>query len=841
MQSILAIRDSSQGSLSSFCSSKPSRASSVAFPELVIQAHWLKARRNHVSPAGNEGSSRHSTVAGIRQTVSHSSDSLISLFAISLSRPVAVCGVNDDHMLGWMSPRGRALAGIQKSNLAFPELRLGTGHSRVRQLTVLLSITGTFQPDKVLSLFILPTLHGSEGLSSSPPTRIVSWLLPVGGSWQIRKCRQSIPLKLDSGHLQSSINLKRSSQSIILDSLLISYQTQLTAQLTGHSNIPYPTSHLGPSQVSLGSPACSPQVKLPTHRDLPSSQTEHHCTNLALGATFAPLDFPSNVPSLWAYQNLLGLSPTSLPPPATNFFNRAPESNLLPKSKPPSPPTDPFSQPIIQLPSISSIQSFGPNSLSGLSQTLPGAQPLTTDPNYHKLSEFSPYYHRGSPVPKMFKCTLDPNCDMEFTRAEHLARHERKHTKEKPFKCHCSKSFSRLDNWRQHKVSVHKEDIEANAQTEERLIQVHKTMQRQNNIRKAATIAAQRHGHLEITPPIVSAQAVIVASPYSPDSTSYSEASSRRQSEGSLDHLVSQSDPRFNLTLDSVPAESGEVHWNAQFQQGPINYSTTIPGSHLSSPSNELAHNPFAQSLGYSTLPGHPTSDALYHSSFLPPNNPSSFTPPNFSAVTSPYLFSGIPDFVLSPFPQPIHISQPYSPLDKNIGPQQPISSYPQPTNQGVIPLAWAHHWEGNSPLLNQLDSRRPNAEESGFLKFREPLVGAPGSLEVLEAPQRKDEISNPKWGSPSSLESQSSYREAENSLDSNLALIDSQVYKCLVEYNSYRNDNLCQGEMIDKRTNQQVGRKRSFDGHEVKEIGSICSNKNNGSEERVGTKKIKM
>ncbi|KAL1890723.1 Up in starvation [Sporothrix stenoceras] len=59
-----------------------------------------------------------------------------------------------------------------------------------------------------------------------------------------------------------------------------------------------------------------------------------------------------------------------------------------------------------------------------------------------------------------FYCTEFPPCNLSFTRSEHLARHIRKHTGERPFECHCQRRFSRLDNLRQHAQTVHMhEDI----------------------------------------------------------------------------------------------------------------------------------------------------------------------------------------------------------------------------------------------------------------------------------------------------------------------------------------------------------------------------------------------
>ena len=82
----------------------------------------------------------------------------------------------------------------------------------------------------------------------------------------------------------------------------------------------------------------------------------------------------------------------------------------------------------------------------------------------------------GRPLKKKkgqrFFCTEFPPCKLSFTRSEHLARHiryileqtswtslsltfGRKHTGERPFQCHCSRRFSRLDNLRQHAQTVH--------------------------------------------------------------------------------------------------------------------------------------------------------------------------------------------------------------------------------------------------------------------------------------------------------------------------------------------------------------------------------------------------
>ncbi|KAG5353412.1 hypothetical protein C0989_007197, partial [Termitomyces sp. Mn162] len=97
-----------------------------------------------------------------------------------------------------------------------------------------------------------------------------------------------------------------------------------------------------------------------------------------------------------------------------------------------------------------------------------------------------PKRYRPAPA-KSFQCRGYGDCRMVFSRSEHLARHIRKHTGERPFTCHCSKQFSRLDNLRQHAQTVHADKQEQNERMMRDLTSLHASMAAANKLSNART------------------------------------------------------------------------------------------------------------------------------------------------------------------------------------------------------------------------------------------------------------------------------------------------------------------------------------------------------------------
>ncbi|VDC02194.1 unnamed protein product [Peniophora sp. CBMAI 1063] len=98
------------------------------------------------------------------------------------------------------------------------------------------------------------------------------------------------------------------------------------------------------------------------------------------------------------------------------------------------------------------------------------------------------------PKAKTFQCRGHGDCRMVFSRSEHLIRHIRKHTGERPFTCHCDKQFSRLDNLRQHAQTVHADKAEQNERMMRDLTSLHASMAAASGKPAAAAAAAAVNG-----------------------------------------------------------------------------------------------------------------------------------------------------------------------------------------------------------------------------------------------------------------------------------------------------------------------------------------------------------
>ncbi|KAL1921477.1 uncharacterized protein VTP21DRAFT_11193 [Calcarisporiella thermophila] len=99
--------------------------------------------------------------------------------------------------------------------------------------------------------------------------------------------------------------------------------------------------------------------------------------------------------------------------------------------------------------------SMNTNDLEATLQSIPAKLPKMTT---SLPSSSQDQRKRGRKSGKIFPCNYD-DCTRVFTRSEHLERHFRKHTGEKPYSCivpNCPRTFSRFDNMLQHTTTHHR-------------------------------------------------------------------------------------------------------------------------------------------------------------------------------------------------------------------------------------------------------------------------------------------------------------------------------------------------------------------------------------------------
>ena len=71
-------------------------------------------------------------------------------------------------------------------------------------------------------------------------------------------------------------------------------------------------------------------------------------------------------------------------------------------------------------------------------------------------SQSTPSDTQQSPNPRLYSCG---KCSKSYARLDHLSRHVRMHTQEKPYQCQvCSKAFARADLLKRHTLGHSKDD-----------------------------------------------------------------------------------------------------------------------------------------------------------------------------------------------------------------------------------------------------------------------------------------------------------------------------------------------------------------------------------------------
>lgn len=237
-----------------------------------------------------------------------------------------------------------------------------------------------------------------------------------------------------------------------------------------------------------------------------------------------------------------------------------------------------------------------------------------------------------------FFCTDFPPCNLSFTRSEHLARHIRKHTGERPFQCHCSRRFSRLDNLRQHAQTVHvNEDIPGDslAATGTRFQrQIRTDRVRPPGSRSRASTLGSAGGHSRGHSRNLSNSSMTSIASTVPSLGG--EDIMRR----STPILAGEHTHRSRLSLDTygsaITGSPGQQHYYPVGAQSPSGYSTPTsttfshgPGSpRFSSGFHSPVMNPIPRSVNFE-----PRTPARR----LSVPSAAAFTPPNNSSYASPY------------------------------------------------------------------------------------------------------------------------------------------------------------------------------------------------------------
>lgn len=235
-----------------------------------------------------------------------------------------------------------------------------------------------------------------------------------------------------------------------------------------------------------------------------------------------------------------------------------------------------------------------------------------------------------------FFCTDFPPCNLSFTRSEHLARHIRKHTGERPFQCHCSRRFSRLDNLRQHAQTVHvNEEIPGDslAATGTRFQrQIRTERVRTPNGRSRASTASSQGSHHRGHSRNLSASSI------GSTSSTVSRDDGRRRPPPLM--MAGDSNSRTRLSIDTQPTTPPGIRGHSREPSGDISTPTSSTFSNgPNSPAFGSAYgSPISAASRTASMWGGRTQTPTHGRRLSVPSAGNLFQPTHGSTYPPPYL-----------------------------------------------------------------------------------------------------------------------------------------------------------------------------------------------------------
>ncbi|KAI3621188.1 rna polymerase ii transcription [Moniliophthora roreri] len=229
---------------------------------------------------------------------------------------------------------------------------------------------------------------------------------------------------------------------------------------------------------------------------------------------------------------------------------------------------------------------------------------------------------RYRPTPaKTFQCRGYGECRMVFSRSEHLARHIRKHTGERPFTCHCGKQFSRLDNLRQHAQTVHSDKQDQNERMMRELTSLHASMAAAN---KASSRGGRRAGAGAVAgagvPGVVSAGQIKVEESVVGVATAVAAAAGRPGTSTGYEGA------NWQITNHVDDKQQQQQSFPSPFVTIPSPPSLPLAPSPLSQTPPVPAEDPAAGPFGVTSTTADFAQD--HHSPFFPPSPPTTTPSP---------------------------------------------------------------------------------------------------------------------------------------------------------------------------------------------------------------------